>query len=191
MPEAMKFEIIGTTYDDAVGECNDKVARVLGLPYPGGPAIDRLAKQGKHTYNLPKPLNDQSFNFSFSGLKSAVINLVHNTHQRQEEMIMEDLACSFQDVVTDVLVDKTIHAAKEKGVKHIVLAGGVAANSQLREVLTQRVNSELKDVKLTIPPLWCCTDNAAMIASAAVEMYQLKQFEDLSLSCKPMIDLEG
>ena len=191
MPSAMQFEVIGTTYDDAVGECNDKVARVLGLPYPGGPAIDRLAKQGKHVYNLPKPLNDDSFNFSFSGLKSAVINLAHNTKQRGEELVMEDLSRSFQDVVVDVLVDKTIHAASAKGVKHIVLAGGVAANSQLREVMTQRVQRELKDVKLTIPPLWCCTDNAAMIASAAVEMYKLNQFEDLSLSCKPMIDLEG
>ena len=187
----MQFEVIGTTYDDAVGECNDKVARVLGLPYPGGPAIDRLAKQGNHVYSLPKPLNDDSFNFSFSGLKSAVINLAHNTKQRGEALVMEDLARSFQDVVVDVLVDKTIHASKVKGVKHIVLAGGVAANSQLRLELTKRVEEELPQVKLTIPPLWCCTDNAAMIASAAVEMYQLQQFEDLSLSCKPMIDLEG
>ena len=191
MASPMQFEIVGTTYDDAVGECNDKVARVLGLPYPGGPAIDRLAKVGKHTYNLPKPLNDDSFNFSFSGLRSAVINLAHNTKQRGEELVMEDLARSFQDVVVDVLCDKTIHAAKEKGVKHIVLAGGVAANSQLRETLTNRVQRELDGVKLTIPPLWCCTDNAAMIASAAIEMYNLNQFEDLSLSCKPMIDLEG
>ena len=191
MEAPMKFEVIGTTYDDAVGECNDKVARVLGLPYPGGPAIDRLAKQGKHVYALPKPLNDDSFNFSFSGLKSAVINLAHNTKQRGEELVMEDLARSFQDVVVDVLVDKTIHASNSKGVKHIVLAGGVAANSQLRSELTERVKKELPDVKLTIPPLWCCTDNAAMIASAAVEMFKLQQFEDLSLSCKPMIDLEG
>lgn len=191
MPSPMQFEIIGTTYDDAVGEANDKVARVLGLPYPGGPAIDRLAKQGKHRYDLPKPLNDNSFNFSFSGLKSAVINLAHNTKQRGEELVMKDLARSFQDVVVDVLVEKTIHAAKEKDVKHIVLAGGVAANSQLREVLTKTVNEALPEVKLTIPPLWCCTDNAAMIASAALEMFRLQQFEDLSLSCKPMIDLEG
>lgn len=191
MPSPMQFEIIGTTYDDAVGEANDKVARVLGLPYPGGPAIDRLAKQGEHRYDLPKPLNDNSFNFSFSGLKSAVINLAHNTKQRGEELVMEDLARSFQDVVVDVLVEKTIHAAKEKDVKHIVLAGGVAANSQLREMLTKAVNETLPKVKLTIPPLWCCTDNAAMIASAALEMFDLKQFEDLSLSCKPMIDLEG
>lgn len=191
MEGPMQFEVIGTTYDDAVGECNDKVARVLGLPYPGGPAIDRLAKQGNHVYSLPKPLNDDSFNFSFSGLKSAVINLAHNTKQRGEALVMEDLARSFQDVVVDVLVDKTIHASKVKGVKHIVLAGGVAANSQLRSQLTKRVEEELPQVKLTIPPLWCCTDNAAMIASAAVEMYQLQQFEDLSLSCKPMIDLEG
>ncbi len=191
MPSPMKFEVIGTTYDDAVGEANDKVARVMGLPYPGGPIIDRMAKTGEHTYPLPKPLNDDTFNFSFSGLKSAVINLVHNTKQRGEEIVPENLARSFQDVVVDVLVEKTIHAAKAYQVKQIVLAGGVAANSQLRAVLTEMVAQQLPKVALTIPPLWCCTDNAAMIASAALEMYALNQFEDLSLSCKPMIDLEG
>lgn len=191
MPSPMKFEVIGTTYDDAVGEANDKVARVMGLPYPGGPIIDRMAKLGEHTYTLPKPLNDDTFNFSFSGLKSAVINLVHNANQRGEEIIPNNLARSFQDVVVDVLVEKTCHAAKKYQVKQIVLAGGVAANSQLRAVLTDTVAKELPQVALTIPPLWCCTDNAAMIASAALEMYHLNQFEDLSLSCKPMIDLEG
>lgn len=190
MPEAMKFEVIGTTYDDAIGEAYDKVARVVGLPYPGGPAIDRLAKDGQHRYQLPKPLHDDSLNFSFSGLKSAVINLAHNCKQRKEEIIMEDLARSFQDVAVSALVEKTIRAAKTHPVKHIVLAGGVAANSQLREMMTKAVNEELDDVKLTIPPLWCCTDNAAMIASAALEMYHLGQFEDLTLGCKPMIDLE-
>lgn len=191
MKDVMQFEVIGTTYDDAVGEANDKVARVMGLPYPGGPAIDRLAKNGKHRYVLPSPLKDETFNFSFSGLKSAVINLVHNAKQRGEEIIPEDLARSFQDVVVDVLVEKTLHAAKKYQVKQIVLAGGVAANSQLRQVLTEACQHEIPNVALTIPPLWCCTDNAAMIASAALEMYRLKQFEDLSLSCQPMIDLEG
>lgn len=136
-------------------------------------------------------MKDGSFNFSFSGLKSAVINLVHNTKQRQETIIPENLAASFQDVVVDVLVDKTIHAAKHYQVSQIVLAGGVAANSQLRAQLSKTVEEQLPKVTLTIPPLWCCTDNAAMIASAALEMYQLKQFSDLSLSCQPMIDLEG
>ena len=111
--------------------------------------------------------------------------------QDTHKMAPENLARSFQDVVVDVLVEKTIHAAKVYQVKQIVLAGGVAANSQLREVLTETVAQQLPKVTLTIPPLWCCTDNAAMIASAALEMYALNQFEDLSLSCKPMIDLEG
>ena len=191
IPEPMNFQVIGTTYDDAIGEAYDKVARVANLPYPGGPAIDRLAKSGQHRYALPKPLNDRSYNFSFSGLKSAVINLVHNAKQRGEEINMEDLACSFQDVAVDVLVEKTIHAAKNYPVKHIVVAGGVAANSQLRALMTKNVAEQLPEVKLTIPPLWCCTDNAAMIASAALEMYRLGQFEDLTLSCKPRMDLDG
>jgi len=190
MPEPMQFQVVGTTYDDAVGEAYDKVARVMGLPYPGGPAIDRLAKNGVHRYDLPKPLNDQSYNFSFSGLKSAVINLVHNARQRGEEIVMADLARSFQDVAVEVLVEKTIHAAKHHSVKHILVAGGVAANSHLRELMSQSATAKLPGVKLTIPPLWCCTDNAAMIASAALEMYRLGQFENLTLSCKPMIDLE-
>lgn len=190
MAGPMKFEVVGTTYDDAVGEAYDKVARVLGLPYPGGPAIDRLAKTGKHTYPLPKPLHDKTFNFSFSGLKSAVINLAHNCEQRHESIIVEDLARSFQDVVVEVLVEKVIHAAKHYGIKQIVLAGGVAANAQLRHDLTDAVSKELSDVQLFIPLLWCCTDNAAMIASAALEMYKQGDFADLSLACKPMIDLE-
>ncbi len=191
MRDTMNFEVIGTTYDDAIGEAYDKVARVIGLAYPGGPAIDRLAKTGKHRYDLPKPLHDKTYNFSFSGLKSAVINLVHNAKQRNEEIIDADLAKSFQDVAIEVLVDKTIQACKDYQVKQLVVAGGVAANSYLRQQITQGVENELINVKLTIPPLWCCTDNAAMIASAALEMYRLKQFSDLNLSCKPMIDLEG
>lgn len=189
MKEPMSFQLLGTTYDDAVGEANDKVARVLGLPYPGGPAIDRLAKQGHHRYQLPKPLDDDSLNFSFSGLKSAVINLAHNTKQRGEELNMEDLSRSFQDVVCDVLVHKTMKAAKMHNVKQVVVAGGVAANSQLRQQLTEAM-ATLDGVDLVIPPLWCCTDNAAMIASAALEMYHKQQFSDLTLSCKPMLDLE-
>lgn len=191
MDRPMHFEVIGTTYDDAIGEAFDKVARVAGLPYPGGPAIDRLAQKGKHRYDLPRPLHDKTYNFSFSGLKSAVINLAHNTRQRGETLVMEDLARSFEDVAIGVLVDKTIQASLDYKVKQIVVAGGVAANSYLRESMQKAVESTCPDIRLSIPPLWCCTDNAAMIASAALEMYQLKQFSDLSLSCKPMIDLEG
>jgi len=189
MSKPMDFDVIGQTYDDAVGEAFDKVGRVLGLPYPGGVAIDRLAKEGKITYQLPKPLNDDSFNFSFSGLKSAVINLVHNATQRNEEIVVADMAASFQSVVVDVLVSKTLRAAQHYNVKQIILAGGVAANSSLREVISKRVNQELTNIKLSLPPLWCCTDNAAMIAAAGKVMYDLSMFEELDVSAKPSIDL--
>ena len=123
-----EFEVIGTTFDDAVGEAYDKVGRVLGLPYPGGPIIDKMASVGKATYDLPLPLDDNSYNFSFSGLKSAVINLNHKANQRGETINKENLATSFQNVVIEVLVNKTIKAAKAYGVKQVMLAGGVSAN---------------------------------------------------------------
>ena len=132
MKEDYNFEKIGGTLDDAVGECYDKVARVLGLPYPGGPSIDKLAKTGQDTYKLPLPLNDDSYDFSFSGLKSAVINLVHNEEQRGNEIRKADLACSFQNRVVEILTKKTIKALKEYQVKNLVVAGGVAANSAIR-----------------------------------------------------------
>ena len=187
MKEPMAFELLGTTYDDAIGEAYDKVARVLGLPYPGGPAIDRLAKSGQLTYDLPIPLQDGSLNFSFSGLKSAVINLVNRAKMKHEEIRSADLAASFQTVAIRSLVEKTQLAYEKYQPKHIVVAGGVAANSYLRKEMTKTFT----DVKLTIPPLWCCTDNAAMIASAALEMFGKQQFSDLNLGCKPMIDLEN
>jgi putative glycoprotease GCP len=189
MKAPLEFEVIGQTYDDAVGEAFDKVGRVVGLPYPGGVAIDKLSKDGKVTYSLPKPLDDNSYNFSFSGLKSAVINLVHNTKQRQEIINIPDLAASFQHVVVDLLVSKSIRAAKDYGVKQILLAGGVAANSGLRATLTKAVKEELPDIKLSLPPLWCCTDNAAMIAVAAKVMYDQQMFDSLDLSAKPSVDL--
>ncbi len=160
----MQIELLGTTLDDAVGEAYDKVARLLGLPYPGGPVVDKLAHVGKPTYTLPKPfLKNEPFNFSFSGLKSAVLNLVHNTKQRGEEINTEDLCASFQDVVTQVLVEKTHQAARTLGVKQIIVAGGVAANKGLRE----RLQKTITDFEVIIPPFKYCTDNAAMIGIAA------------------------
>lgn len=183
------FEVIGMTLDDAVGEAYDKVGRVLDLPYPGGPVIDKMAALGKHSYDLPKPLNDSSYNFSFSGLKSAVINLSHNASQRGIVLNKEDLATSFQEVVIDTLVSKTIRAAKQYAVKQVLLAGGVSANRGLRAAMEKAVASEL-DATLSMPPMNCCTDNAMMIALAGKQMYDLQLFSTLDLGIKPNLDLE-
>lgn len=183
------FEVIGQTLDDAVGEAYDKVGRVLELPYPGGPIIDQMAAVGNHSYLLPRPLDDDSYNFSFSGLKSAVINLVHNHKQRGESINKEDLATSFQDVVIDVLVQKTIRAAKEYQVKQVLVAGGVSANKGLRTRLLEAC--EEISIPLSMPPMNCCTDNAMMIALAAKQMYDLGIFSELDLGIKPNIDLEN
>ncbi len=185
MKKPFSFEVIGETLDDAIGEAYDKVGRVLHLPYPGGPVIDRMAKEGTHRYQLPLPLNDDSYHFSFSGLKSAVINLCHNASQKGEDIIPEDLACSFQDVALDVLVSKTIKAAKDYQVKQIIVAGGVSANKGLRERLSKE-----SDIPVLFPPVSYCTDNAAMIASAARIMYENKVFSALDLGVKPAYDLE-
>ena len=167
-----KFEVIGQTLDDAVGEAYDKVGRVLNLPYPGGPIIDKMAAKGNHTYNLPVPLDDESYNFSFSGLKSAVINLNHKAMQRNEE------------------INQTIRATKEYGIKQVLMAGGVSANRGLRNAMGEAVG-QLDGVELLLPPMSCCTDNAMMIALAAKQMYDLKLFSDLSLGIKPNLDLEN
>ncbi|MGV2942376.1 tRNA (adenosine(37)-N6)-threonylcarbamoyltransferase complex transferase subunit TsaD [Mesobacillus sp. LC4] len=188
MKEHGHFEVIGETRDDAAGEAYDKVARTLHLPYPGGPHIDRLAHEGKATIDLPRAwLEEGSYDFSFSGLKSAVINVVHNTQQRGEEIAPEDLAASFQESVIDVLVTKTQRAVKEYGVKQVLLAGGVAANKGLREKLsTEFVDS---DVEIVIPPLYLCTDNAAMIAAAGSVMYEKGQRADLTLNGNPGLEI--
>jgi N6-L-threonylcarbamoyladenine synthase len=134
MEDDYKFKILGSTLDDAIGEAYDKVARILDLKYPGGPNVERLAKNGKPTYNLPKPVNDNTYNFSFSGLKSSIINLVHNERQRGNEIRKEDLACSFQSVAIDELKRKVELALKNINVKEMIIAGGVSANSYLRSM---------------------------------------------------------
>ena len=184
-----EFEVIGETLDDAVGEAYDKVGRVLKLPYPGGPVLDKMASLGNNTYDLPVPLDDDSYNFSFSGLKSAVINLNHKAYLRHEEINKNDLAASFQNVVITSLVNKTIKAAKAYNVKQVMMAGGVSANRGLRNAMNEAV-SKLDNVELLLPPMSCCTDNAMMIALAAKEMYDLQIFSDLSLGIKPNIDLQ-
>ncbi len=188
MRDHFKFEILGETHDDAVGESYDKVARVVGLPYPGGPAVDKLAHEGKVTYNLPKPYVD-GYNFSFSGLKSAVINLNHNLEQRHEEVNKEDLCASFQDSVSEVLVNKTFKAAREYKVKQIIVAGGVSANKGLKE----RFMAENKDgFEICIPSIRYCTDNAAMIAVAGYYQWQLcPEKRSLDMNADSSLELES
>ena len=182
MEEDYKFKVLGTTLDDAIGECFDKVARVLDLPYPGGPNVEKYAKQGQPTYELPVPMNNNEINFSFSGLKSAVINLSHNEQQRGNEIRKYDLACSFQTIAIDELIRKTRLAIEQTGSKRVIVAGGVSANGFLREKM-QELCEEM-NVDLTIPPMKYCTDNATMIACAADPQYIRGDFADLSLRAK-------
>lgn len=167
----LDFNVLGQTYDDAVGEAYDKVARTLGLPYPGGPIIDKLAHKGKPIYDLPRPvINQDNLDFSFSGLKSAVINLIHNKKQRGEEVDPKDVAASFQESVIDVLITKTQQALEKYPVKQLIVGGGVSANKGLR----RRLFEEIKDVEIIIPKMMYCTDNAAMIGAAAYYQFQKK-----------------
>lgn len=182
MPAHYKFNKLGGTLDDAIGECYDKVARVIGLEYPGGPKIDKLAKIGKETYRLPIPLQDDSYNFSFSGLKSAVINLVHNEEQRGNEIRKEDLATSFQKVAVESITNKVKKAIVDKNIKTVIVAGGVAANQGLRDSMS-KLSSEL-NVELSIPPMKYCTDNATMIAAAGYYAYLDGRRADLTLNSK-------
>lgn len=188
MKEDYSFEHIGGTLDDAVGEAYDKVARVLNVPYPGGPMIDKMAHIGENTYNLPLPLNDDSYNFSFSGLKSAVINLVHNEEQRGNIIRKNDLACSFQTNVIDILTKKTMRALKEYKVNNLIVAGGVSANKGLREILTELCRKN--NVDLTFPEMKYCTDNAAMIGAAAYYAYKLGRRANLDLNAKATTELK-
>ena len=180
MTAHFNFEKLGGTLDDAIGECYDKVARVMGLPYPGGPKLDKLSKEGKPTYKLPIPLNDDSYNFSFSGLKSAVINLNHNEEQKGKEINKADLAASFQKVAVTSIVSKTKKALKDYNINNLIVAGGVAANSILREALSDMCKEN--NIHLSIPPLKYCTDNAAMIASAGYYAYKLGRRADHNLN---------
>ena len=182
MKEDYQFEILGSTLDDAIGEAYDKVARILDLKYPGGPNIDKLAAQGNPTYNLPKPVKDNTYNFSFSGLKSSIINLVHNERQRGNEINKEDLACSFQTIAIDEVKRKVELALKNLEIKEMIIAGGVSANQYLRKEI-QEIAKQY-NVHLSIPDIKYCTDNAAMIGAAAYPLYLKKEFADFSLNAK-------
>lgn len=183
------FKLLGTTVDDAAGEAFDKVARVLGLSYPGGPEIDKLAKTGKSSLNftVSNSLKD-TFNFSFSGIKTSVVNLVHNSEQRGEQLNKANIACSFQEAVTEELSGKAVRACHYVGLDKLVVAGGVGANSCLKEKLTKLCNKQ--NIRFYAPVLKYCTDNAAMIGSAAYYMLQNGLgLADLTLTAKPNVDL--
>ncbi len=185
MKDELDFEVIGETLDDAVGEAYDKVARVLDLPYPGGPHIDRLAKEGEPTYSLPKLMDDDSLYFSFSGIKSAVINLVHNETQRGNEIRKADLACSFQERAVELLVRKTKMAVRKYGITQVLVAGGVAANSRLRAKIVE----DLNNIEVVLPPLSLCTDNAAMIGACSYQQFVSEDFATMEEKVRPNIDL--
>ena len=186
-----KFSMLGTTLDDAVGEAFDKVARVIGLPYPGGPEIDKLAKSGeiKFKFNLSSSLKN-TFNFSFSGIKTEVVNLVHNKAQKGEELNHADLACSFQESVTKELAEKAVKACKQSNLNKLVVAGGVGANSRLKERLASLCQDN--EIEFFSPALKYCTDNGAMIGSMAY--YMLKDglgLAQLNLTAKPNVEFRG
>ncbi len=183
------FKVIATTVDDAIGEAYDKVARVMSAGYPGGPVIDKLAKEGKPHYQLPKVKTANENEFSFSGLKSAVIQCVARETKQGNEININDLAYAFQERALEQILEKTELMINEHPVQHVVLAGGVAANSKLREDLKELM-SHYPDIDLTIPPMWCCTDNAAMIAMAAAVNYRKNILASEDLGAKSTVDIE-
>jgi len=182
MENEYSFEYLGQTLDDAIGEAYDKVARILDLPYPGGPNVEKYALQGSPSYKMPQILNDDSLNFSFSGIKSHINNLSHNAKQRKEEINKYDLACSFQNCVTSHLVDKTKKALLQNNIKTLLLSGGVAANSFIRNSLKEMCDKN--GIKMYMPEKKYCTDNAAMIGAAAYVLYKNKKFADLSTNAQ-------
>ena len=185
------LKVLGSTLDDAVGEAFDKVARVLGLNYPGGPNVERLAREGENVIKLPKMLKNYDggeYDFSYSGLKTAVINYVHNQQSKGVEINKADVASSFQHSAIDVLVDKAFKAVKECGYKTLAVSGGVGANGYLREALEKRAKKE--NVYLVLPEKRYCTDNGAMIGAEGYLQYQRRNFADLTLNAKAVVPLK-
>ena len=182
------FTLHGRTVDDAVGEAFDKVARSMGIGYPGGPIVDKLAKEGKETIDFPRVMiKEDNYNFSFSGLKTAVLNYLNSTKLRGEEIVIEDVCKSFQEAVVDVLLEKSFRLAREKNMDKIVLCGGVSANSRIREAFEEKGDEE--NIKIFYPELKLCTDNAAMIASAAYYEYMAGNLDEENFA-NPNLGLE-
>ncbi|WP_456288345.1 tRNA (adenosine(37)-N6)-threonylcarbamoyltransferase complex transferase subunit TsaD [Paenibacillus sp. AK002] len=189
MKDEGSFELIGRTRDDAVGEAYDKVARALGFPYPGGPHVDRMALEAEEVVDLPRVwLEPDSYDFSFSGLKSAVLNVVNQSKMRGEDVRTEAIARGFQESVVEVLVEKAVRAVKAYDAKQLLLCGGVAANRGLRQALSDRCGQE--GIPLTIPPFQYCTDNGAMIAAAAHLKWKRESFTPLDMKADPQMSLE-
>ena len=191
MKEDYDFKVIGTTLDDAIGESYDKVGRLLDLPYPGGPKIDKLSKLGQPVYKLPKPKVDSPLDFSFSGLKSAIMQSINRIEKSGEKVDINDMCASFQQTALSALWDRVDYALKNYDVKQFVLAGGVAANSKLREIVQQKMQQDYPNISYIIPPLSCCTDNAAMIGASGYIAYLKGIRSDYSTSAMASIDLEN
>ena len=189
--EDCKYELLGTTLDDAAGEAFDKIAKFLGLDFPGGPVIDKLSKQGNNkAFRFPRPMiRSRTLDFSFSGLKTSVINMLKERVARSEVLPLADIAASFQEAVVDVLVARTMRAAEEQGVAAVSVTGGVSANSRLREVFQETCKK--KKIDVFFPKLSLCTDNAAMIAAAGYARMRMGEISDLRLNVFPNVPLEG
>jgi N6-L-threonylcarbamoyladenine synthase len=189
--ESCRYELLGTTLDDAAGEAFDKIAKFLGLDFPGGPVIDKLAKQGnRNAFKFPRPmLKSKTLDFSFSGLKTAVINMFKERITRNEALPLADIAASFQEAIVEVLVSKALRALEEKGLNALSVTGGVSANSRLREVCQETCRK--RGIEVFFPKLSLCTDNAAMIAAAGYARMMLGERSDLRLNVFPNAPLGG
>jgi N6-L-threonylcarbamoyladenine synthase len=189
--DSCRYELLGTTLDDAAGEAFDKIAKFLGLDFPGGPVIDKLSQQGnRKAFNFPRPMiRSKTLDFSFSGLKTAVINMFKDKIARNEALPLPDIAASFQEAIVDVLVAKTMRALEERGLKVVGVTGGVSANSRLRQVFTDTCKK--KGIEVFFPKLSLCTDNAAMIAAAGYARMMLGERSDLRLNVFPNAPLGG
>jgi N6-L-threonylcarbamoyladenine synthase len=189
--EKCRYEVLGSTLDDAAGEAFDKIAKFLGLDFPGGPVIDKLSRQGNpKAFNLPRPMiKNKALDFSFSGLKTAVTNMFKEKITRGEVLPLADIAASFQEAIVDVLVTKTLRAVEEKDLKVVSVTGGVSANTRLREVFTETCKK--RGIQVFFPKLSLCTDNAAMIAAAGYARMMLGERSDLRLNVFPNAPLGG
>ena len=191
MKDEWSFQILGTTQDDAIGEAGDKVGRVLGLPYPGGVYVDKLAKEGKPIYTLSKPKTEQALDFSFSGLKSSVLQFIDRQKRQGLEFNAADLAASYQETALDALLLRARKALTQYQPKQMLLAGGVAANSRLREKIQEELAIEYPTIDFVIPPLSYCTDNAAMIGAGGYVAYKHGVRASYDCSADPGLELEN